>query len=29
LHSERYLYQPEEDDFVLLTQDNYKKYIEV
>ena len=27
LHSERYLYLPEEDDFVLLMQDNYKDYI--
>mgnify|MGYP002852275882 CR=1 FL=1 len=27
LHSERYLYLSEEDDFVLLMQDNYKDYI--
>ena len=27
LHTERYLYLPEEDDFVLLTHDNYKFYI--
>ena len=27
LHTERYLYLPEEDDFVLLTHDNYKLYI--
>ena len=27
LHTERYLYMPEEDDFVLLNQDNYKFYI--
>ena len=27
LHSERYLYLPEEDDFVLLTHDNYKLFI--
>ena len=27
LRSERYLYLPEEDDFILLTQNNYKDYI--
>ena len=27
LYAERYLYLPEEDDFVLLNQDNYKWYI--
>ena len=27
LHTERYLYLPEEDDFVLLTHENYKYYI--
>jgi len=27
LRSERYLYLPDEDDFVLLTQDNYKDFI--
>ena len=27
LHTERYLYLPEEDDFALLTHDNYKFYI--
>ena len=27
LHSERYLYLPEEDTFVLLTHDNYKDFI--
>ncbi len=27
LRSERYLYLPEEDDFLLLTQDNYMDYI--
>ena len=27
LHSERYLYRPQEDDFVLLTHDNYRLYI--
>ena len=27
LHTERYLYLPEEDDFVLLNQENYKSYI--
>ncbi len=27
LRSERYLYVPEDDDFILLTQDNYKHYI--
>jgi GxxExxY protein len=27
LRAERYLYTPEDDNFILLTQDNYKKYI--
>ena len=27
LHAERYLYLPKEDDFVLLTHENYKQYI--
>ena len=27
LHTERYLYLPEEDDFALLTHDNYKFFI--
>ena len=27
LRSERYLYLPDEDDFVLLMQDNYRDYI--
>ena len=27
LRTERYLYQPESDTFVLLTKDNYKSYI--
>ena len=27
LHTERYLYLPEDDDFVLLTHENYKFYI--
>ena len=27
LHTERYLYLPETDEFVLLTRDNYKCYI--
>ena len=27
LRSERYLYVPEDDDFILLTQDNYKHHI--
>ena len=27
LRSERYLYLPEDDDFVLLTQENYKNFI--
>ena len=27
LRSERYLYIPEDDNFILLTQDNYKHYI--
>ena len=28
LRAERYLYLPEYDDFVLLTQDNYKEFID-
>lgn len=28
LHAERYLYLSEEDDFVLLTHENYQSYIE-
>ena len=27
LHTDRYLYLPEEDDFVLLNQDNYKSFV--
>ena len=27
LRAERYLYQPDDEDFVLLTQKNYKDYI--
>ena len=27
LRAERYLYTSEDDNFILLTQDNYKKYI--
>ena len=27
LHSERYLYLPDKDSFVLLTQENYRLYI--
>ena len=27
LHAERYLYLPEQDHFILLTQENYKEYI--
>ena len=27
LHTERYLYLPIDDDFILLTHDNYKLYI--
>lgn len=27
LRAERYLYTPEDDNFILLTQDNYKEYI--
>jgi GxxExxY protein len=27
LRAERYLYIPEDDNFILLTQDNYKDYI--
>jgi GxxExxY protein len=29
LRAERYLYIEEDDDFVLLTQDNYKEYIDL
>ena len=28
LHTERYLYLPKEDDFILLNKDNYKEYVE-
>jgi len=28
LRAERYLYLPEDDDFVLLTKTNYKEYID-
>ena len=28
LRAERYLYLPKDDDFVLLTQENYKDYID-
>ena len=28
LRAERYLYIPEDDDFVLLTQDNFKDYVD-
>ena len=28
LRTERYLYLPEDDDFVLITKDNYKDYID-
>jgi len=28
LRAERYLYLPEDDDFVLLTQNNYKEYVD-
>jgi len=28
LRAERYLYLPQDDDFVLLTQENYKDYID-
>jgi hypothetical protein len=28
LRAERYLYLPEDDDFVLLTKTNYKDYID-
>ena len=28
LRAERYLILPEDDDFVLLTQDNYKEYVD-
>jgi GxxExxY protein len=27
LHTERYLYMPKYDDFILLNQDNYRDYI--
>ena len=27
LRAERYLYLPDDDNFILLTQDNYKKFI--
>ena len=27
LHTERYLYQPQTDDFILLNQNNYRNYI--
>jgi hypothetical protein len=27
LRAERYLYLPEDDDFVLLTKENYKEFI--
>lgn len=27
LHTERYLYLPEDDDFLLITRDNYTSYI--
>lgn len=27
LHTERYLFKPEYDDFVLINQDNYRSYI--
>ena len=29
LRAERYLYIEEDDDFVLLTQDNYKEYVDI
>ena len=29
LYTERYLYQPQFDDFILLNHDNYKNYITV
>ena len=29
LYTERYLYLPDSDDFVLLNQDNYRDYIDV
>ncbi len=28
LYTERYLYLPEEDNFILLNQDNYRDYID-
>ena len=28
LHTERYLYLPKYDDFILLNQDNYRNYID-
>ena len=27
LHTERYLYLPEDDDFTLLNKDNYREYV--
>ena len=29
LRAERYLYIEEDDDFILLTQDNYKEYVDL
>jgi len=29
LYTERYLYQPDLDDFILLNQDNYRDYIDL
>ena len=28
LRAERYLYDPADDNFILLTQENYKSYID-
>ena len=28
LHTERYLYQPEDDDFILLNEQNLPEYVE-
>ena len=28
LRAERYLYLPDDDEFVLLTQENYKDYVD-
>ena len=28
LHTERYLFQPKSDKFILLTKENYKLYID-